>query len=128
MARSNEYETARKLARAYLETLLTAEEKTLIHYAWFDLYFGPFPAGLWCEDPDYQWVGYEAACEQIEAILERLPGTLYVDTECDYVGEEEPEGYEDEETREWIEPEPYYTLEHADIKRAVLGKELAANL
>ena len=117
------------------------ENQRLINAAHFDLWHGPHGAG-WEPDGDgWQYPGWDAAADAIGELVSLLPSTLYYDADCAYVTDSEPEGYwtEPEEdadpdgadepfTPEWVEPAPYYVLDRADITRAMLGPDLAANL
>ena len=73
---------------------------------------------------DPSGMGYEEAIDIIrEWISDEMPGTLYYDVQSGYVDENEPQGFEDEETGEWIEPEwgDYVQYEDRDIDRIVFG-------
>lgn len=115
--------------------LLTEEQEKIKRVATYDLYFGPIVSTdadiddlLATEGTEYR--GFEWACEQLRSTYEALPSELYVDDECDFVSEKEPEGYLDEETGEWIEPylESTYLLTARDIREMVFGKELSQYL
>lgn len=121
------------LVREHLKDTLTPADHTLIRLAWFDLWYGPFTGDI--EGEEYP--GWVAASERLAEIRDALPITLYVDLDCDYVGEEEPEGFEEDTGEvdedgnpilEWVEPEEYYTVDRDDIARAVLGKDIVAHL
>lgn len=59
--------------------------------------------------------------------ISNLPSEMWYDSQCGYLSENEPEGYEDDETGEWIEPEwsDYYKLERSNIVAALFGKTIA---
>ena len=77
--------------------------------------------GCTCEDP---FPGFESACRELREYFRDL-GTLYYEDWSGCVLTSEPEGYEDEETGDWVDPEPYYAFGPRDVVRAVFGKELA---
>lgn len=61
---------------------------------------------------------------QIREMLDSMPYKFYVDGDgC--VSRSEPEGFQDEETNEWVEPPAYRVYK---TRKFVLGKELASYL
>jgi hypothetical protein len=74
-----------------------------------------------------KYPGFEKACAQVAEWSSEL-STLYYEIDSDFLSENEPEGFEDEESGDWVEPEPYYTIDRKDIVRAVFGKDLAEYL
>lgn len=119
------------LVREHLNARLTAEDRELINLADFDLWYGPFDNEI--EGRPYP--GWEAASTRLAAIRDELPSTLYVDLDCGFVGEDEPEGWTEETEDDdgeaiqtWIAPEEYYIVDRSDIVRAVFGKALAGNI
>jgi hypothetical protein len=125
-------------AQEWKQEHLSEDIKQLISQANMDLWHGPF----WGEEDAYP--GFVPACKEISQALEDMPSSLYIDEQSDYVSDSEPEGdkcdgcsgegtYDDEEESKcldcngtgYIEPEPYYLVERADIRAALVGKELA---
>lgn len=81
------------------------------------LYYGP--GG---DDPDAP--GYTTAIDTIRDWIDsEMPRTLYYEDWSGFVSENEPEGFEDEETGEWVEPEwsDYRQYDTREIKRIVFG-------
>ena len=62
--------------------------------------------------------------------LDQLPSSLYYETWSGCFLKSEPEGWEDEETGEWIEPDysEYYEIDRSAMLNALVGKELAHHL
>lgn len=115
--------------------LLSEEQEKIKRVATYDLYFGPIIRNdadiddlLATEGTEYH--GFEWACDQLRATYEALPRELFVNIDCGYASESEPEGYENEETGEWEEPhlESTYSLKAKDIREIVFGKELSQYL
>lgn len=63
----------------------------------------------------------------LRAFIDDLPSELWVDEQCGATMDSEPEGYEDDETGEYVEPDlsDYYRLESRDIVECLLGKTIA---
>lgn len=65
-----------------------------------------------------------AAREVMDYLRDVVPSEVYIDMETEEILTREPEGWEDEETGEWIEPfwESIYHVE--DVYKTLLGREL----
>lgn len=65
--------------------------------------------------------------DALRAFIDDLPSDLWVDTMSDCVLTSEPEGWEDDETGEWVEPEwsDYAHADGRDIVRALFGRVIA---
>ncbi len=119
-----------KAASRYLKEILDERTQKLGTLAWHDLVYGPV---TYCEDCGedclsdctcaIKYPGFSAAVDEIR---NALPSALYVEADTDFVSENEPQGYEDEETGEWREPEPYYCLDRKGVVAAAFGSDLAA--
>jgi len=74
------------------------------------------------EPRQFDFVG--AAREVMDYLRDQVPNEAYVDMDTEELLEREPEGWEDEETGEWIEPfwETIYHVE--DVYKTLLGREL----
>lgn len=78
--------------------------------------------------PGYHRLSEKQYFAQLNRVREfrdsRIPSVLYVDLDCDYVSSSAPEGYEDEETGEYIEPyvENTYQLTKRDITKCLFGE------
>lgn len=93
----------------------------LVSLATWDLWYGPLGP---VDDAGRRWPGFVGATDAIRAWAERrVPHTITEDVFAGgyFVGE--PEGYEDEEAGEWVEPEwqDYRVHEGADALALVLG-------
>lgn len=89
--------------------------------AQWDLMFGPFDRfdrSTYGEARGYP--GYVAACDAIEDAISGLPSELFVDLDCDAVMDREPEGWTDDETGEWVEPE-LENVFRVNTRDAILG-------
>jgi hypothetical protein len=109
--------SADKAVAKYVNSLMPENVKRAKAAAMHSLYYGP--GG---DDPDAP--GYVTAIDTLRDWIDSdMPRTLWYDVQSGYVEESEPEGFEDEETGEWIEPEwsDYYKYESHDIKRIVFG-------
>jgi len=107
--------------KEYCLSKLSKRTKDLIRGATWELMEGP-------SDMKAQgfsgWKGYEWALKEIEREFEaKIDPPLWLDTQSDDVLTSEPEGYKDEETGDWIEPEwsDYVQYEKSDILRIVFG-------
>lgn len=102
--------------KAHFDEQLTPEIKTLIAQANHDLYSGPHT--------DDGYPGFERACTMISNALD--VGDTWVDLEGDWVGDTEPE-WEDPSDPEssGFMPEDFCLFERSDVKRAIVGTELA---
>jgi hypothetical protein len=120
-----------------IEQELPTRIRCLIRAARSDLYEGPLESYLeggfikWqYEDGStekFAWPGFVAACREIGNAL-NLPD-IYHNRETGEVSESEPTGYQDEETGEWIdESEDWYLFDSNDLKREILGRELAHHI
>lgn len=112
---------------------------TFARLATWDLHYGPV---TYCEEcgaeslDECQCVvkfpGFSEATRAIARWAQaNLPGTLYYDPEWDGLMDSEPEGETvegDEGEEEYVEPEPYYTVERREIIAAVFGSTLAEYL
>lgn len=120
---------AQKILAKYLEDKLPERVRRLITCANFDLYFGPY--GVYEPDNDgFVYPGFVTASKEISEAISDLPSEVWVDVDCEQIYESEPQGYEDDETGEYIEPylENTWYFNHGAIKRALLGKELASTI
>ena len=79
--------------------------RRLANIATMDLYFGPYSAENLDDDEERElYKSFHYALDEIKAWSNDLPGTLYVDLDCESASDSEPEGYTDDDTGEWIEP------------------------
>jgi hypothetical protein len=117
---------AKELVKARVRKDMPDEIKTLVDYARADLNFGPAHAYPTLEeDPGFS---FEGATTKIATWLrDNAPSEVWVDMDCEMVGDREPEGYYDGD--DWIEPctEDTHYFDRADILRAAFG-ELAEYL
>ena len=104
------------LIREYVLKDADRDTLRLIEQAQMDLYGGPHS--------ERGYPGFTAALREIARDLDFHD--LWVDVNGGYVFDSEPEGYEDE-YGDWVEPlwEDYIQYDARDVKRAVLGVELA---
>lgn len=116
------------IVRQHCLGLLDNRVRRLVSMALSDLYFGPFVAeDFEADDPDetIRWPGYVPAIEEIRKAADKLPRVLWIDTEFGEVLESEPEGWDDEDTGEWVDPiwerEIYCEFNTRDIMRATFG-------
>lgn len=65
--------------------------------------------------------------DTLQAFINDLPATVWREVWADYYCTTEPEGYEDDETGEWIEPEwqDYQQIDRQGITLALFGKTIA---
>lgn len=97
-----------------------------------DLYSGPLyfdRDGNECPCFDFengarQYDFCQAAKNVMNYLREEVSDTAYIDMNTEELLEKEPEGWEDEETGEWIEPfwEEIYLVD--DVYKSLLGGEL----
>lgn len=97
-----------------------------------DLYFGPLyfdEDGEQCACFDFEAkpkpFNFSAAAREVmDYLREEVPSEVYIDMDSEELLESEPEGFEDEDTGEWIEPywEEIYQVE--DVYSTLLGREL----
>ena len=108
-----------KIVEEWAREQLDRDTLKLITQATYDLYSGPHS--------ERGYPGFKKAVRLIADDLRALASRVWVDTPAGFVQETEPEGWEDEETGEWIEPywEDYVEYDRSDIERVVLG-ELAS--
>jgi hypothetical protein len=109
-----------KWVKAWREENLSEEISKLISQATFDLYHGPINDGAVgdpaADDEELaKYPGFVTACRSIAKAIDGLPSTLYLCTDTDEVVETEPE----EEGFDW------WRMDRSDIKKALLGRELA---
>ena len=105
-----------------------AEINRLVNMARYDLYYGPMQEG---EDVDgYTYPGFSKAIDQINTWLSKVMEDVWYDRQSGEVLTKKPEGYEDEETGEYVEPmwEDYYHLKARDVVRTMFGRELGSYL
>ena len=151
--RRDPHAAAAALVRAHVAERIPAEILRLYVVSLYDLWHGPIAEAAPLEPDvadladyngarglkaDTEWI-YPGWSDASEAVLDWFRaefGTLYVDPDCDCVGEHEPEGWEDPEggmdddgnpCPAWVDPEPYYVFDRADIMRAYLGREYVSN-
>lgn len=97
------------------------EKFTIDHYATFadDL------ADIEGATIEETYVGQVA--ETLRTFIESLPSELWYDDDCECLMDSEPEGEQDEETGEWIEPymDQTYYVGKEDIVQALFGKTIA---
>lgn len=65
--------------------------------------------------------------DELRDYIREMPSTLYYDIQCGAATDSEPEGYEDEETGEWYEPDwgDWMKLETRDIVSYAFGQTIA---
>lgn len=63
----------------------------------------------------------------LRGYIDGLPSVIWYDQQSGEVLDTEPEGYKDEDTDEWVEPEwsDYYRLEGRDIVKVLFGDTIA---
>lgn len=129
-----------KLVRAWAAPRLGETFQDLANMAHADLWYGPYQASDYAEEcPDRKtvWTGFQRATHELASMLDTLPSKIWVDIDCEWVSEEEPLCATCDGTGETcescggtgqdigIELGTTYLLDHSDIKRYLLGKELA---
>lgn len=90
--------------------------------------FATYPEDLDAKDGDTISNAYAGPIgDALRDFIAGLPSSLYIDTQSDCVMESEPEGYQDEETGEWFEPEwsDFVALDSSDIVAALFGRTIA---
>lgn len=130
---------AKEAVREHVKDKVPGRVKALIAAANYNLYYGPSRIYIWKgeEDPPngefslegdyeeepvgYEALGFESMCRELKTFFNDsdLETTYYYEPDSGCVMESEPQGEEDEETGEWIEPETYYSV---SLKDALLGK------
>ena len=118
---NNRVKTA--IERAVTERFPIDEDtQRLIRLANWDLHWGP----IYTPDDGGPWPGFSGACEAIRDALD--VHTVYVDTNSEHASDTLDEGYECEETGEWVEPylDETYEVEASDVLAILVGKELAS--
>ncbi len=114
-----------KAVREYVAEKMPARIKKLMAAAKWDLQSGPFTKrDMTDQGFRIKWPGYTKAIDEIGAWADKhIPSSLTVDTFAGGVFEGEPEGWKDDETGEWNEPnwEDYTSYSHRDIMLAVFG-------
>ena len=126
MSYENNKKKIRKLVSEHFEKDIPERIRRLSNIASYDLYFGPFPPDKEFEG-DFDWPGFEKAIDEIKPWIEsNIPSDLWVDIDCDYIMEKEPDGYLDDETGEYIEPflEYYHLDSFKEIASYIFNKEL----
>lgn len=116
-------------AKQWKEENLTEEVRSRISQATTDLYYGTVI------DDDYP--GFITATKEITQALQALPFDVYIDLDTDEVSEKEPQqqeecGCEDPSECDTCEGTgtietggEWYHVERAEIKAAVVGKQLS---
>src|SRR5271163_270507 len=156
MSRSKYDKMLQEWASKWKQENLSEQVRKLISQANFDLYYGPVQDGA-VGDPaegDEEWnsyPGFTTATKTISQELQALPSDLYIDDMCGDVSEHEPqaekcescngEGVCDNEEDNltpgtcnnchghgYFDPEEYWHIERADIRQAIVGKELSEYL
>ncbi len=99
----------------YIADKVPPDINDLRRMAWFSLMFGPYSAADFEEESPgrpARWPGWESALDKLKTWAEEnLPRELYFEEWSGYLSESEPEGWKDEETGEWFDPEPCYTVD-----------------
>jgi hypothetical protein len=128
MAHSKREERYEQIVRDYFLALRTPEVIRAQRFAHADLHFGPAHNDL--SEEDCEGLTFESATTTLRMWFREQPHQIWLDTQCEEVCDKEPEGYDDEETGEYVGPswEDFYVYEYADIKRIVFGKELAQHV
>ncbi len=119
--------SAERLVRDYVNSQLDLETQRLARLLWWDLVYGPIGeyngAGVRVANDGEPWIGFVEA-SRIVADAVRDVGDLWVDVDWDCVMTREPEGFNDEETGEYVEPfwESIYQYSRKDVLRAAFGE------
>jgi len=115
---------AEKEIKNYVIKEMPDDIKTLRSLALWSLYYGPSIEGQKGEE---NWPGWSKAVDIISNWVNDNISELWYDQESGVVLDKEPNGYQDEETEEWIEPmwSDYIKYDSRDVKRIVFG-ELAS--
>lgn len=112
----------KQLVRAHFSDFEN-DEKTqqLLSMVNYDVYFGPYEQG---HDIDNSGVIYPGFNEALREVVNNLPeiNDLYIDTQWDYVTDQEPQG--EQIDGEWIEPywEDWYKVDRKEVLGILLGE------
>lgn len=90
--------------------------------------FATYPDDLDTEAGDIVCNAYAGPVgDALRDFIAALPSSLYIETQSDGVMTSEPEGYEDDETGEWVEPDwsDFVALDSSDIVAALFGRTIA---
>lgn len=111
---------ANEAVSAFFEEKLTKQAKKAIAAALADLYSGPGAGGM----------SFTKATKILSDWWDEHGAEVTYDVQSGHVFEGKVEGYEDEETGEWIEPEwsDYVHYDSGDAKQAFFGSELAPHV
>lgn len=103
---------------------LDEETKRLINLANQDLYYGPITVSVFCTCR-----GFEEATKTISNALNEVCD-VYVDMNCESLSDTLDEGYENEETGEWVVyvQENMWALSRKDVLSYLVGDELVQYL
>lgn len=128
-------DTAQRIDQIIEEkTELPIEIRRQINLLNSDLYDGPLyfdKDGEPCchMDPGAeQWNFSAVAHEVMNYLRDEVPSEVYVDMDTEEIFDREPEGWEDEETGEWMEPHLDETYRVDDVYRTLLGRELHSTI
>lgn len=115
---------AEKEISNYVIKKMPDDIKTLRRLALWSLYYGPSIEG---QDGEENWPGWSKAIDIISNWVNDNISDLWYDQQIGEVLNEEPKGYQEEGTEEWIEPmwDDYIKYDSRDVKRIVFG-ELAS--
>lgn len=116
----------RESVRAYLADTVSPEMQRLATMAAFDLNYGPYATGFEPDGDGWTYPGWGAAVDTLSAL--DIPRTLYLEPDSGFVSEVEPSAWQDEDTGDWFDPEPYYELSARDIRSILFGKDLTEYL
>ena len=122
MSRSTIIESAEHAVFVHFEPLLEPV-KRLVNAANFDLYFGPYSEGNEPDGDGWKYPGFGEACKAISDAMDGV-SEVWVDTDCDCVMENEPEGEEIDGEYYYPSWDSIYHFERRDVLRILLGKEL----
>lgn len=113
MSGSAEQRRVEAAVRAHFTALMNKRTKKMLAAALHDLYHGPSGSGP----------GYTTALKHLNAWWSDWGQTLWFERDSEYLLEEEPKGYKDEETGDHIDPDwdNYYEIDRARAKRIVFG-------
>ena len=114
----------------FFRAKMTEEIQRLSTLAYDDLYSGPLQGCDVC-GADHccdcscavKWPGFSDAIDKVGAwASEMLPSEIWVDIDCEYISEYEPQG--EEIDGEWQEPDldSTYHVTLKEIKRAIFGE------
>jgi hypothetical protein len=150
MTMNKVYEKVEKVLSAWAKEYrlsLAPEVRKAINLATHDLWYSAPSDGSTSDPPtdeygnENEWSGYsfDGACKMIKDALNDLPSTLYIDTDCEDYFTSMPENEECPECdgngypchncngSGTLEPmwDHIYQVEKSDLKKAILGKDLA---